>query len=81
MPFIVIGSIIFTVGAGLLTTLTVDQPDWRAYGYTIVAGSGYGLSLQNAYIAIQDVLPHETLPIGNAIVMFCQIFSFVPRNY
>lgn len=75
-PFIVIGSAIFTIGAGLLTLFTVDQPDWRAYGFTIVAGTGYGLSLQNAYIAIQNVLPDEILPIGNAVVMFCQTFSY-----
>jgi Na+/melibiose symporter-like transporter len=77
-PFIVVGSAIFTIGAALLTLFTVQQANWRAYGFTIIAGTGYGLSLQNAYIAVQAVLPNETLPIGNAVVMFCQTFSYVP---
>jgi hypothetical protein len=79
-PFIVVGSAIFTVGAGLLTLFNVTLPSWQAYGFMIVVGSGYGLSLQNAYIAVQVVLPIETLPVGNAIVMFSQTFSYVPKK-
>jgi hypothetical protein len=79
-PFIIIGSAIFTVGAGLLTLFNVTLPNWEAYGFMIIVGSGYELSLQNAYIAVQVVLPIETLPVGNAIVMFSQTFSYVPNK-
>jgi Na+/melibiose symporter-like transporter len=77
-PFVIVGAAIFTIGAGLMTLYTVDQPVWRAYGFTIVAGAGCGLSIQNAYMSIQAVLPQTTLPIGNAVVMFSQTFSFGP---
>ena len=77
-PFIIVGAAIFTIGIGLMTLFKVNQPSWRAYGFTIVAGIGCGLSIQNSYMAIQVVLPKETLPIGNAVAMFSQTFSFNP---
>lgn len=78
-PFIIIGSAILTIGAGLMTLFTVDQPVWRAYGFIIVAGSGCGLAIQNSFMSVQAVLPKETLPIGNAIVMFSQTLSYDPN--
>ena len=76
--FIIIGSAIYTIGAGLLTLSTVDQPNWRMYGFTIVAGAGCGICLQNGYLSVQAVLPQSSLPIGNAIVMFSQTLSYPP---
>jgi hypothetical protein len=73
--FIIIGSAIFAVGAGLMTLYTVDQPDWRAYGFMIVAGAGGGISIQNAFLSVQAVLTQSQLPIGNAIVMFSNTFA------
>jgi Na+/melibiose symporter-like transporter len=74
-PFIIVGAAIFTIGAGLITTFTVDQANWRAYGLTIVAGAGCGMGLQNSYMSVQAVLPQSTLPLGNAAVMFSQTLS------
>ena len=79
-PFIIIGAAIFTVGVGLMSLFSVDQSSWRAYGFTIVAGTGCGLSIQNGYMAIQAVLPKETLPIGNAVAMFTQTFASPPNR-
>ena len=78
-PFIIIGAAIFTIGVGLMTLFSVNQASWQAYGFTIVAGTGCGLSIQNSYMAIQAVLPKETLAIGNAVVMFSQTFSSNPN--
>ena len=74
-PFIIIGSAMFVIGAGLVTTYKVDTPAWTAYGYTIVVGAGCGLAFQNAFMAVQAVLPPSTLAIGNAIIMFAQTLS------
>lgn len=74
-PFIILGAAIFAIGAGLMTMLTVDMADWTVYGYTIVAGAGCGLAIQNAFMAIQAVLPPSTLSIGNATVMFSQTMA------
>ena len=77
-PFIILGSAVLTVGAGLTTTFTVDQADWRAYGIMIVVGTGFGLAFQNAFMSVQAVLPNSTLPIGNAVVMFSNTLSYSP---
>ena len=77
-PFLILGSAIFTVGAGLMTLLAVNTTNWTAYGYTIVAGAGCGFALQNAYMSVQAVLPQATLPIGNAVVMFSQTLAYSP---
>jgi len=74
-PFIIIGSAIFVIGAGLVTKYKVDTPYWTAYGYTIIAGAGCGLAFQNAFMAVQAVLPPSTLGIGNATIMFAQTLS------
>lgn len=75
-PFIIAGTAIFTVGAGLCTMFTVDQSNWRAYGFIIVAGTGFGLSFQNAFMSVQAVLPQKTLSIGNSLIMFANTLSY-----
>ena len=77
-PFIILGSVVMTIGCGLMELYTVDQADWRAYGFTIVAGAGIGLSLQNSVMAVQAVLPQSTVAIGNAAVMFFRTLSYYP---
>lgn len=76
-PFIIIGSAIYTIGAGLMLLFAVDQSNWRAYGIMIVAGIGIGMSMQNAFMSVQAVLPQETLSIGNAVIMFAQTLSYI----
>lgn len=75
-PFIIAGAVIFTTGAGLMTLFSVDQPNWRSYGFSIVAGGGCGFSMQNVYLAVQAVLPQDTQPIATAAVIFMQTFAF-----
>jgi hypothetical protein len=76
MPFIVIGAAILTIGTGLMTTFTVTQAVWRTYGYTIIAGAGCGLAMQNAFMSVGAVLPQSTLAVGNAMIMFTQTLSY-----
>ena len=45
-PFMIIGTAIFTVGLGLLTTLDVDTPFGKWFAFQIIAGIGCGLNLQ-----------------------------------
>jgi hypothetical protein len=45
-PFMIGGMSIFTVGLGLLSTLAVDTPFGKWFGYQIVAGAGVGVCLQ-----------------------------------
>lgn len=45
-PFMIGGMSIFTIGLGLLSTLAVDTPFGKWFGYQILAGAGLGGCLQ-----------------------------------
>ncbi|CZR61162.1 related to aflatoxin efflux pump AFLT [Phialocephala subalpina] len=69
-PFMIFGSAIFVVGAGLIYTLTVDSPVGKWVGYQLVSGFGAGGGVQIPFIAIQVVLSSKDMPTGNAIAIF-----------
>ncbi len=64
------GVIIFTVGAGMLSTLKVDSGIGTWIGYEILAGVGAGACVQIPFIAVQVVLPEKDMPVGNAVAIF-----------
>ncbi|EJD06103.1 MFS general substrate transporter [Fomitiporia mediterranea MF3/22] len=70
VPFLWIGSAVFTVGAGLLFTLRVSTITAKWIGYQILAGFGAGAGFQVPYLAVQAVLSSQDMPTGNAIIMF-----------
>jgi nitrate/nitrite transporter NarK len=45
-PFMIIGTAVFTVGLGLLSTLDVDTPFGKWFAFQIIAGIGCGMNLQ-----------------------------------
>jgi len=69
-PFVLIGSSIFTIGAGLIYTLAVNSSTGRWIGYQLLCGFGSGLGIQVPFIAVQVVLSAKDMPSGNAIAMF-----------
>lgn len=75
VPFFYIATVLATVGAGLMTTFEVDtgHPNW--IGYQVLLGSGVGMGIQLPIIAVQAVLPAADIPVGTAIVTFCQTFG------
>ena len=72
VPFAVVGSVLFTVGAGLLTTFTTTTPFAKWFGYQVLAGAGVGLILQIPLLAVQTCLPLEDVPVGTACAVFFQ---------
>ncbi|KAI5119573.1 hypothetical protein M0805_006458 [Coniferiporia weirii] len=70
VPFLWIGAAVFTVGAGLLFTLTVSASAGKWIGYQILTGFGAGAGLQVPFLAVQAVLNTKDMPVGNAIIMF-----------
>jgi hypothetical protein len=74
-PFFYIATILSVVGAGLMTTfeVTTGHPKW--IGYQVLLGSGVGMGIQLPIIAAQAVLAAPDIPIGTAIVTFCQTFG------
>ncbi|KAB5580054.1 major facilitator superfamily domain-containing protein [Coniochaeta sp. 2T2.1] len=72
IPWMWLGSAVFTVGAGLLHTLNRDTPMSRWFGYQIVGGIGYGVTVQIPFFAIQVVLGQVDIPTASALVALCQ---------
>ena len=74
-PFFIVSTILQSIGAGLLTTFTVDTSSSKWIGYQIIYGFGVGLAMQQPLIAVQTVLPISDVPVGTALIMFTQTFG------
>jgi ABC-type Fe3+-siderophore transport system permease subunit len=74
-PIMVVGSILFTVGCGMCTTLepTSAHPKW--IGYQSLVGMGAGIGYNLPLIAVQTALSNEDVATGTAIIIFAQNFS------
>ena len=70
LPFVWLGTTLFAVGAGLLTTLQPDTSTGAWIGYQILAGGGYGLAFQMPFIAVHAALSAKDLAVGNALATF-----------
>lgn len=84
-PFMLLSSIIMTIGAGLLSTLEVDSGHAKWIGYQAMFGIGLGFGMQQPMIVAQTALKVEDIPSGTAIMMFAQtlggsIFLSVAQN-
>jgi len=69
-PFMWLGSAIFTVGCGMLYTLTVSSSSGQWIGYQVLAGLGCGAAVQIPFIAVQVVTTEKDMPTANALVFF-----------
>lgn len=84
-PFMIAGSVIMPIGAGMLSTWTVDASAGQWIGYQVLLGVGMGLGLQQPNIAAQTVLSRKDASTGVALMIFWQslggaIFSSVAQN-
>lgn len=52
------GSIICTIGAGLLTTINLSTPTVQWAAYLVITGLGLGMAGQLPYTAVQAVLTY-----------------------
>lgn len=68
-PFLILGSILMSVGAGLLYTLKPDTDTGKWIGYQILMAAGVGMTLEQCNIAIQTVLPQEQITAGTSLVI------------
>jgi hypothetical protein len=71
-PFIIAGSIIFTIGAGLITTYSINMSFGKWFAYQILTGAGLGVGFQIPLIAVQTVLPLADIPVASALIIFFQ---------
>lgn len=64
--------ILFSIGAGLITTFGLDTPVAQWFGYQVIAGLGIGVGFQGGILVVQTVLPLEDVPVATACVSFFQ---------
>ncbi len=74
-PFFIASTVLQAIGAGLLTTFTVDTSSSKWIGFQIIYGFGVGLAMQLPLIAVQTVLPLADMPVGTALILFTQTFG------
>lgn len=74
-PFIIASSVVMAIGAGLLSTFTIDSGHSVTLGYPCLFGFGVGLGMQQSTTAIQASLAVSDIAVGTAIVLFAQMFG------
>ncbi|KAF2018205.1 major facilitator superfamily transporter [Aaosphaeria arxii CBS 175.79] len=84
-PFMIIGSVLMSVGVGLLTTWNIPIPARIWISYQVILGLGVGFTMQHPNLAIQIVLPKPDIPTGTALLSLAQtlggaVFVAVGQN-
>lgn len=75
-PFMIFGSIIMPISAGLITqSFKVNSSFAELILYTGLSGLGYGIGFTGPNNAVQTVLPSEDVPLGLSIILFAQSFG------
>ncbi|KAM5347308.1 hypothetical protein ACJ41O_010313 [Fusarium nematophilum] len=72
VPFMWLGSSLFTVGGGLMYTLSRSSPMGEWFGFQLLAGAGYGTTVQIPIFAVQIVLSTADIPIGTTLIILSQ---------
>ncbi|KAL2056622.1 hypothetical protein ABVK25_003016 [Lepraria finkii] len=72
VPFLLAGSSLATIGAGLIYTLDIGSPSSHWIGYQALAGIGIGLSIQVPIIANQAFVSMSEISSITAITLFFQ---------
>ncbi|KAI1099136.1 putative efflux pump [Jackrogersella minutella] len=71
-PFMILGTVLISVGGGLLSTWTPQTGSGTWIGYQILFGAGVGMSMQQPLMAVQTVLDITDVPTGTSILVFVQ---------
>ncbi|RDW94431.1 hypothetical protein BP5796_00194 [Coleophoma crateriformis] len=71
-PIMIFSMVLFSVGAGLITTFNLTTPFGQWFGYQVLAGAGIGVGFQGAILVCQTVLPLKDVPVGTACISFFQ---------
>lgn len=71
-------SVLRSIGAGLITTWSVDSPHSMWIGYQIISGFGTGLALALPQVAVQPGLLPQAIPTAISMTTFSQVFGGAP---
>ena len=75
VPFMLAGSLMMPISAGLMTTLTVDSSIAKLAGYSISLGFAGGIGFQSPQVAVQTTLSAGDANMGLAVILFAQNFG------
>nr|QPF70306.1 major facilitator superfamily transporter [Lasiodiplodia theobromae] len=75
LPLLAVGSVLATVGSGLIFTLDVGSPSSHWIGYQALAGIGSGLGIQVGVIVSQAIVPAVDVSSVTAIILFWQTLA------
>ncbi|KAK2015900.1 major facilitator superfamily transporter [Colletotrichum eremochloae] len=75
LPWAVFGSIVSTIGNGLISTWTPHTSSAAWIGYQVLLGAGRGSMMQMHIIAVQAASAPSRLPVAMATVIFLQTFG------
>ncbi|KAJ5774689.1 hypothetical protein N7457_009585 [Penicillium paradoxum] len=72
VPWMFVGAILMSTGAGLMTTFELDTNHAAWIGYQVLFGIGIGTGMQQPSLAAQTILPMNEVPIGISLMFFSQ---------
>lgn len=75
LPLIVVGSVLATIGSGLIYTLDVGSSSSHWIGYQALSGIGSGLGIQIGVIVCQAIVPAVEVSSVTAIILFWQTLA------
>ncbi|KAK9239555.1 major facilitator superfamily domain-containing protein [Lipomyces kononenkoae] len=71
-PWMILCSVLTSIGAGLITTFGVDTGSAKWIGYQVLFGFGLGMGLQQAGLAAQAVLARKDVSTGVSLMFLAQ---------
>lgn len=74
-PFLILGSILATVGAGLIYSLDIRSSMGRYIGYQLIFGTGLGIAIQVPVIAAQALSDISDIALVTTSILFFQLSS------
>jgi hypothetical protein len=72
VPVMLFCMVLFSIGAGLITTFSLTTSFGKWFGYQVLAGAGVGVGFQGGILVVQTVLPLSDVPVATACVSFFQ---------
>lgn len=74
-PIMVTSAIFTSVGAGMLSTISIHASSGEWIGYQVLVGLGLGFGTQQASLAVQTVLTKEDIPSAISLIFFGMQFG------
>ncbi|KAH8652595.1 major facilitator superfamily domain-containing protein [Tricladium varicosporioides] len=71
-PFMIMSTVVASLGMGLLSTLQPDSPSSKWIGFQALFGLGIGAGLMQMVLIAQTVLATDDIPTGTAALIFFQ---------